>query len=57
VDQCHDDLPRIGLAYAGRDVFAEIKRQLRDSKNPNQLLTKWARAIVHQRPDDLPHVP
>ena len=57
VDQCPDDLPRVGLAYAGRDTFAEMKRQLRESEDPDQLLKKWARAIVHQRPDDLPHVP
>jgi len=39
------------------DILAEILRQLVASKNPKQLLTKWARALVDGRFDDLPRVP
>jgi hypothetical protein len=34
----------------------EICAQLDDSKDPDQLLKKWEQAIVHRRPEDLPHV-
>jgi hypothetical protein len=46
--------------YSGdldRVILPQICRQLLESEDPDQLLKKWARAIVHQRPDDLPHVP
>jgi hypothetical protein len=39
-----------------RVILPEILRQLRDSKDPDQLLKKWERAIVDRRPDDLPRV-
>lgn len=50
------DLPRVDLACHGSDVAREICRQLSESKNPKQLLTKWARALVDGRIDDLPRI-
>ena len=38
------------------DVFAEMLRQLVDSKDPKQLLLKWSRALADDRFEDLPHV-
>jgi len=45
---CSGDLERV--------IVPEILRQLRDSKDPDQLLKKWERAMAERRPDDLPHV-